>query len=272
MMQVITRKEAIAQGLSRYFTGKPCSEGHVFERRVTNYNCVICEAENQRHRNKVKIGLADPRPKRQSPRKDAIEAGESFYFTGKPCPYGHIAKRHVSSGCVDCWPMHSKKDYERHKPKRDAYNKKNNHKYAAQRKEYAQRNKEYLAQKKREYSAKLENKLAMLERCRKWKEANPEKRKAAANRYATSGKGLAKLRMRQTMIKKACPDWACQESIALKYKERKAMTNLTGVLHHVDHIVPLQGKNICGLHVAENLRVILARDNLSKHNKWEAAA
>lgn len=272
MMDIITRKEAKEKGLSFYFTGKPCSEGHILKRRVSNYGCVLCEANSQKHRNKVKMGMAEPKPKRQSPRKDAIEAGESFYFTGKPCPYGHIAKRHVSSGCVDCWSMHGKRNYERHKSKRNEQNKNNAHKYSDQRREYAKKHKEYFAQKKREYNAMPENKLAMLERCRKWKEKNPEKRKEAANRYATSGKGLAKLRMRQTMIKKACPDWACQESIALKYKERKAMTNMTGILHHVDHKIPLQGENICGLHVAANLRVITARDNLSKHNKWEIAA
>lgn len=266
-MQKISRKDALAAGLKYYFTDKPCVEGHITQRRVSNFACVICEADGQRHRNKVKRGLEQPKPKRPSPRKDAIEAGERYYFSGKPCPYGHVGKRHVTSGCVECWQMYSQRDYQNHKEKRLAYNKKNRHKYAEQRKAYQEKHREYLAMKKREYNAKPENKNAMLERCRKWREANPEKRKEAANRYARSGKGLAKLRMRQSLIKSACPDWACQESITLKYKEREMMTNLTGVLHHVDHKIPLQGENICGLHVAANLRVIPARDNLKKGNR-----
>jgi len=58
-MQIISRKEAIAQGLIRYFTGKPCRHGHIDEKYVINRGCCVCskmryELNFQKHRAAVK--------------------------------------------------------------------------------------------------------------------------------------------------------------------------------------------------------------------------
>jgi hypothetical protein len=44
-LRVISKTEALREGLPRYFTGKPCSHGHVAEKLTRNSHCVECEAE-----------------------------------------------------------------------------------------------------------------------------------------------------------------------------------------------------------------------------------
>lgn len=66
------------------------------------------------------------------------------------------------------------------------------------------------------------------------------------------------------------PSWLTKEDkmiVKARYSEARWMTEHTGIKHHVDHIVPLLGKCVCGLHVPWNLRVIPARENSKKGNK-----
>ena len=62
---------------------------------------------------------------------------------------------------------------------------------------------------------------------------------------------------------RAIPKWVGKkelEEIKFIYKSRKKG-------YHVDHIIPLQGINVCGLHTKNNLRIVKAKYNLSKGNK-----
>jgi len=45
-VKLVTRSEALAQGLLRYFTGKPCGRGHVAERSTSNRGCLQCHADD----------------------------------------------------------------------------------------------------------------------------------------------------------------------------------------------------------------------------------
>ena len=44
-LKIITKKEAISQGLTKYYTGKPCKRGHYSLRYVKDYRCVQCQSE-----------------------------------------------------------------------------------------------------------------------------------------------------------------------------------------------------------------------------------
>ena len=48
MRKIISRKDAIAKGMNRYFTGKPCKHGHIAERSVIDWCCVPCRNEERR--------------------------------------------------------------------------------------------------------------------------------------------------------------------------------------------------------------------------------
>ena len=65
------------------------------------------------------------------------------------------------------------------------------------------------------------------------------------------------------------PPWANQQAIGAVYEEARRRTAETGVEHHVDHVYPLRGKLVSGLHVETNLEVLTALDNRVKNNRYE---
>ena len=66
----------------------------------------------------------------------------------------------------------------------------------------------------------------------------------------------------------ASPVWADRAKIKEIYKDCVLKSSGGKVRHEVDHIVPLRGKNVCGLHNEFNLQVITATDNRAKSNKF----
>ena len=71
---------------------------------------------------------------------------------------------------------------------------------------------------------------------------------------------------RRALQKQATPAWANKFFIEEIYHLARLRTKYLGVEYHVDHIVPLQSKEVCGLHVEHNLQIIPAVQNISKSN------
>lgn len=66
----------------------------------------------------------------------------------------------------------------------------------------------------------------------------------------------------------ATPMWADGQATKRVYADALRIQKETGVKQHVDHVVPLRGANVCGLHIAENMQVLPARENTRKSNKF----
>lgn len=65
------------------------------------------------------------------------------------------------------------------------------------------------------------------------------------------------------------PHWADQAAIREVYREAQRMTRETGIAHHVDHEIPLNGRLVSGLHVHNNLQILTRSENSRKRNRFE---
>jgi hypothetical protein len=214
-------------------------------------------------------------------RKAAKAEGLSYYFTGKPCCNGHVAPRRTHNGeCRDCYLVSKKKQYLTHRDveleRARKYREENRDKHLAAVKRYYRANAERVksaqaARRNRDLEASRAKERATYQERRSYHQAyyaaNKEAFRERSRRMSPAQKA-AHLAARRARVKRAMPSWADPKQIAEVYKKAKQLQLETGVPHDVDHIVPIKGADVCGLHVAWNLRPLPARENRSKHNRF----
>lgn len=139
-------------------------------------------------------------------------------------------------------------------------------------KQYRLKNKERLKENHKKYYD--ENKAKLQEDFKQYYLKNRARRRELGKAHYEENKSLylAYSRTRKATLKRACPNCLSEDDLKIIvsiYKECKRLSEITGILHHVDHIVPLKGENVCGLHVPCNLQILTAEENLKKGNRHE---
>lgn len=164
--------------------------------------------------------------------KAAAGINAEYYFTGKPCKRGHLSKRRTSDRtCLECAKERGSDWINNNRDKKNASTKKWREKNPELRADYG----------------------------RKWRSENPDKNRAKAARRRAA-------RVLRT------PSWLSEfdkARIRSKYEEAERLTRETGIAHHVDHVIPLNGEFVSGLHVPDNLQVLTEFANLSKGNRFD---
>lgn len=117
------------------------------------------------------------------------------------------------------------------------------------------------------------NKEAVIKRASDWYANNKEYRQQYRRNHYLENKGQynSSINLRRAAKLQATPSWLTEKQlhdITVIYNACAKVSERTGKPHHVDHVIPLQGENICGLHVPWNLAIIPAKMNLSKSNTY----
>lgn len=163
-------------------------------------------------------------------RAEAIKAGLPRYFTNAACSKGHVSERYVSSKtCCECANARA-----------NVTKAKNRDKYTASSALWGKLNPEKRAQYQRTQNAK-----------------SPGRRNLWTMNYRTA---------KADRMPKWLNDGQLFELESV-YTYCSALRRI-GLDYHVDHVVPLRGKSISGLHVPWNLQVLPGRENMSKGNSF----
>lgn len=189
-------------------------------------------------------------------RQQAIREGSLYYDTREPCKHGHLSKRNVRNwGCYECGQIATKR-----------WNKKDREadpeKYREKSFQWAEANRERTR-----------------EQARRWRRDNPDKAKAIEQRPERKAAKVKRVKenlpyyaaataKRRAALKSATPAWANEAKIKNIYKLAAWASKYTNEPLEVDHIIPLQGHDVCGLHVETNMQILPKSENIRKFNHW----
>jgi hypothetical protein len=195
----------------------------------------------------------------------------------KPLDAYHPVKKgsdKLRAKCKECLFMENKQwrknNHGKYKKGATRYYEENKEHLLASRKEWATVNQERVKQVRAEYYQN--NKETIKTRAAAWAQENRQRDYTNKRKYTVKNKpkyaGYAA--KRRSVKLQATPTWLSSDhykQMETEYQLAAWCSEVMGLPYEVDHIVPLQGKTVCGLHVPWNLRVIPEKDNRRKGNK-----
>lgn len=237
--EIVTRNDAKANGLTRYFTGQACKHGHIAERVVANGVCVVCaydiekryrEAHPEKMREKSRKYARNASPERKEKHREAV----ARWAAANP-----EKRREIAAKCRE----------------------KNPEPYRASGKRWADKNRPKISAKNKAYKTAHADRLSPINRARvaKWAAENPER--AAMHGRITAARRRTRLR------EDGRGTYTMAETEALLVAQNRTCpycwTKLTDDNAHLDHINPVARG---GLNVIENLQWTCDRCN-----RWKGA-
>lgn len=181
---------------------------------------------------------------------EAVSLGAKYYFTGRPCKRGGIAPRRVSDQMCTCLAC-----------ERDRRDRNRSH-YARSKSAILERKRGYYQKtrdvaRRRQAKYRIRNAERIKARQREWVRQNPERQ--AANNVR-----------RKMRIRRATPGWHGEFDRFVEieaFRLARLRKAATGFAWHVDHMIPVKARRVCGLHVWQNLQVIPWLLNVIKGNR-----
>ena len=136
-------------------------------------------------------------------------------------------------------------------------------------KEWYERNKELTKKRARAWALANPEKTASSKT--NWREENREQHNAINREWNKNNKPVKaslECKRRASQLQRT-PAWDPNTHLIIaKYQLAAMLTKASGIEHHIDHIIPLQGKKVSGLHTFANLKVIPGSDNVKKSNSF----
>lgn len=220
-------------------------------------------------------------------RKEAREAGEKYYFTGKPCKYGHIDKRlSKSCHCFSCLRVNSNKYYAKYPERVKETNRRSMEKNGNWNKENYRKNRVEILLKQKLYY--IENREKILKRNKKWRDENRDSESRRKNKWRSTSEGKVVSIMRGMLhrkINRKSYDGRTHEILGYTHIElrdhiQKQFTDGMnwdnyGEKWHIDHIIPIKHfldkgiKDPKIVNALSNLRPLCAVENVRKSDKIE---